>query len=450
MNIAQLTNTIVAAANNELKNKMIAIVTQATQGRPDQQQLVALVTGAADQAIQQIGAGSGTISVPVAAAPAPSTPGFASNMQIGQSPLGSLPGFSPAGGFNNQPIAAAAPGKMPANTVLTLRECGPVVRVSSQQYPQAPPQGAKCGVEFKQKDANNGNPIFCAKDATAINSSTNTWCCKTHEKRKTVDLGGKGGKKSGPTSGNALVGPGAQLRGISNPNNIPSVFGTAPQTQLGIAGIMGQNPFQNQNPFGGGLAPPQTFNPNQGMSLMNSVPGAASAIPSQQAPTINPINFSNMMAVPPPNAMSIGVPFNPMGVQVTVNDNDESDNEDNSEEGSDEHGDAISMPNSADLAKALAAGNMNLAPFTPAGLPPMGAVTLPGAPLGGFSLPTAVPMALPQAAAPQTTAPDANALLMQALSQAQAPQVTTAPMPVPQSPAPITLESALAAATQAK
>lgn len=473
MNIGQLTNTIVAVANNELKNKIIAIVTQATQGRPDQQQLVALVTGAADQAIQQIAAGPASITVPVAAQAPPSTPGFLPGMQPGASPLGGLPGMMQMPGQQGFAAGPPAAGKMPANTFATLRECGPVVRVSSQQYPAAPPQGAKCGVEYKQKDVNNGNSIFCGKDAAAINTFTGTWCCKTHSTRKTVDLGSKGAKKSGPTSGSAGVSPGAHLRGIGSPNAIPGVFGTAPQTQMGLSAILGQNPFQNQNPFGGqGLAPPSTFNQAQGVSLMNSVPSAASGIPSQQAPAFNPINFNGMMNVPTPNAISIGTPFNSNGAQVTLNDDDDSDGE-GSEEASEEHGEKIQMPSNEDLTKALAAASgmnfampgLNTTPTANPGL--LAAMQGQLAQASQLPVPQPTPLPVPQGLpTPQTfmpqmsglptpqntpvatpqSAPNTNAFLMQALNQAQVPQ-TTNPLPVPQSPAPITLESALAAAT---
>jgi hypothetical protein len=438
MNIGDLTKTIVAAANNELKNKIISIATQAYQGQPQQQQLVQLITGFIDQAIQQIGAGAGMITVPVSggAVGAPSVPGFA----LGGAPA-TLGGFAPQAQMQAAPVAS---GKMPANTVVSLRECGPVVRISSQQYPQAPPPGAKCGVEFKQKDANNGNPIFCAKDAAVVNTNTSTWCCKTHSSRKTVDLGGKGGKKSGPTSGSAGVQPGAHLRGIMNPAGIPGVFNTAPQAQTGLAAIMGQNPFQGANPFGGGLMqPPVASNPLQGAALMNSVPSAASAIPSQQPPPFNPINFGGMMGTPAPNAVAIGAPFNPMNTKVTVEEDDDESGEDSGED-SDEQG-GTPMPAASDLAAALAAGGMGgLLPQSapiPAGNPGLLAALQGQQPAGGllptnFAPPAATPSAVP--------APSINNFLAQALTQQQ--QTT----PAPTVPAPITAESALAAAMAAQ
>jgi len=347
----QLFNTTAAAILADLKVKFTAIMNQDLAGKGDQaNQLMTMVVGWYDRAVQQVGAGAASITVPVSGSAPPSgIGGFPSlggaqpfappAVQAGiqsfapQQPAGGLgqpfgaPQFGAPGGFAapNAFGGPAAPqaGNLPKGTAASLQACGRC-RVPTSQSPE----GAVCGVAHNKNEC-KGVVLYCTAAASKQGAS-GYWTCSAHVKRPSPDLTGRGAKKSGG-SGGAVISPG-QI-GVGRPTGTPPGFGNNPGMANQIAGLMGQQPQQQVVPFGQpsafGQQPafgqPSSFNmpfgqpsqqtvANPGLSnqLMNSVQGQVSLMPQQQPGMPGAFNVNSLLSGGAPTSLPVNPGFNPM------------------------------------------------------------------------------------------------------------------------------------------
>jgi hypothetical protein len=368
MNVETCVNVAAKALYADLREKIRAMfVVKFGQAQNAQQQIDVLMQ-TIDEAIKQANVAAATLPVQAGGGMAIPQQNFAGAPALNQ-------GYNPMQG--QQPVFQQnignqmAPAAAQAGFASSLRDVGlpgQTCQVPAMQGQQMP-QGCKCG--FEQKSA--GTTGFCTSPASKVGIS-GYWCCSKHTTRKSPALG-KGGKKSGPTSGQQTVIPSTQIiQGMRNPVNIPGVMGTAPAGQFAVAGLMQQAPqFIGTNPLAG---VGQTHNPAQSMQLMNNMATAASQIPGVTPMTYPQVNLNGMLGMPAPTSVGIsqypglptlsnipGVsnlqqPIQSRTIQEEDDDNSPEDSDDEGSQGSNSGSNPLTFQPQAQIQAALAAAQV--------------------------------------------------------------------------------------------
>jgi hypothetical protein len=363
-------NVAAKALYADLREKIRAIfVVKFGQAQGAQQQ-IDVIMQTVDEAIKQANVGAATLPVQTGGGMAVPQQNFAGAPPLtqGYNPMqGQQPMFQQNIGNQMAPAAAAQAGF--TGSLRDVGIPGQTCQVPAMQG-QPMPQGCKCG--FEQKSA--GTTGFCTSPSTKVGIS-GYWCCSKHATRKSPGLG-KGGKKSGPTSGQQTVIPSQQIvQGMRTPVNIPGVMGTAPFAQQGVAGLMQQQPqYIGTNPLAG---VGQTHNSAQSMQLMNNMANAASQIPGVAPMAYPQVNLNGLMGQPAPVSVGIssypGLPTlsnipgmpnlqQPLQQSRTVQEEDDGDSPEDSDDegsqGSNSGSTPLSFQPAAQIQAALAAAQV--------------------------------------------------------------------------------------------
>jgi hypothetical protein len=302
MNVDSCVKAVAKVLYDDLKAKIRAVLAARFGPAPTSGAMIDNIMQAVDEAIRQADLGAGALVIQVAGGgqagqPAPQ-PNFGGvGLVAGYNPMGMQQGFQQ--NMGNQ-VAPAANSALVAANLRDVGIPGQTCQVLSNGMPM--PQGCKCGFEAKS----GGSTGFCTSAASKVGIS-GYWCCSKHMTRKSPGLG-KGGKKSGPPSGQANVIAQSQVMGGQRtPVGVPAVFGTAPYAQQQIAGLMQQTPsFIGTNPLAG---IGQTNNPNQSIQLMTSVAHNLQQIPGVVPVQHNQMNLPGMLNQQPAVSVGIGQQF---------------------------------------------------------------------------------------------------------------------------------------------
>jgi len=210
----------------EFKKHFLQIMQQMLQGNPQGPQLVQLVTQWLEKATETVGLNIDAIQVNCFRPPSNNATNIAP-IQGGFPPQNNM--LSLGGAFQSQQVQSTS---APKNAVTSLELCGPAVRIPLSQYPQAPPQNAKCGVQIKPK--NQSSYFWCNSNATKP-GVCGCWTCNQHKKRKTADHGST--MQSNPRS-NGSIRSAQQIIGVSTGNGLPQGVVNNSQASQQIANLM--------------------------------------------------------------------------------------------------------------------------------------------------------------------------------------------------------------------